>query len=226
MDPCAWGEGWCQGWGGAAMRCLRLLLLRDGVTKCLVIVCIMQQLDDDHSSARQVDLCLALHAQHILCDFSALPASLCLHFLVSQMDLIAFLWIWNKGQIIWGPIVGAGWWIQFDFYRRYEIILFHQKMHSYSFFLWKNAIDPQKPIRCWNIATLCSGFAPSFSPGCPFLTWIEGSWGRKKCEDGWMGMFCFPFTQIYEGDVMTVGLDNLICLFQSEWLYDSMILCS
>lgn len=73
------------------MRCLGMLLLRDGMTKRLVLVCIMQQLDDDHSSARQVDLCLALHAQYILCDFSALPASPCLHFLVSQMDLTALL---------------------------------------------------------------------------------------------------------------------------------------
>lgn len=108
MDPCACAEGCYQGWGGASMRCLGLLLLRDGMTEFLVMVCIMQQLDDDHSSAGQVDLCLALHAQHILCDFSALSASPCLHFLVSQMDLTALLGIWNTGKIIQGPVVGAG----------------------------------------------------------------------------------------------------------------------
>lgn len=118
MDPCACAEGCYQGWGGASMRCLGLLLLRDGMTEFLVMVCIMQQLDDDHSSAGQVDLCLALHAQHISCDFSALSASPCLHFLVSQMDLTALLGIWNTGKIIQGPVVGAGWWIQVDFYRK------------------------------------------------------------------------------------------------------------
>lgn len=129
MDPCACAEGWYQGWGGASMRCLGLLLLRDGMTEFLVMVCIMQQLDDDHSSAGQVDLCLALHAQHILCDFSALSASPCLHFLVSQMDLTALLGIWNTGKIIQGPVVGVGG-FKLIFTGRSEIILFHQKNAS------------------------------------------------------------------------------------------------
>lgn len=129
MDPCARAEGWCQGWGGASMRCLGLLLLRDGMTEFLVMVCIMQQLDDDHSSAGQVDLCLALHAQHISCDFSALSASPCLHFLVSQMDLTALLGIWNTGKIIQGPVVGVGG-FKLIFTGRSEIILFHQKNAS------------------------------------------------------------------------------------------------
>lgn len=90
------------------MICLGLLLLRDEITKCLAIVCIVQQLDDDHLSAGLVNICLALHAQRVSCDFSGLSVSPCLHSLVSQMGLTALLGIWNKGKIIQGPVVGTG----------------------------------------------------------------------------------------------------------------------
>ena len=119
-------------------------------------------------------------------------------------------------------LMDSSWFLQEDL----KLFSSTKKMPPYSLFLWKNATDPQKAIRWWHTATLWSGFAPSPLPGCPFLTWIEGSWGRKECGDGGVGMFCFPFTHVYDGDVLTVELDYLSCLFQSEWFYDSMTLCS